>query len=98
LTIPWSWTEHFAYFTSLLKLFEYMAARCDCGDTPSIREVLRHGENAWLVEPGDPKTLADGMSYILHDGVHVVGSQASRVSTTPAPTSTILTCAVEEGS
>jgi len=36
-------------------------------DLPSIREVLRHGENAWLVPPGDPKALAEGIRHLLEN-------------------------------
>ena len=43
------------HFTSPLKLFEYMAAgrAIVASDLPAIREVLRDGENALLVTPGD---------------------------------------------
>jgi glycosyltransferase involved in cell wall biosynthesis len=69
LTIPWPWTEFSAYFTSPMKLFEYMAASVPivATDLPAIREVLRHGENAWLVTPGDAKALADGINRVLSD-------------------------------
>jgi glycosyltransferase involved in cell wall biosynthesis len=62
--------EHYAYFMSPLKLFEYMAAGVPivATDLPSLREVLRHGENAWLVEPGNGKALAEGICRILCDG------------------------------
>jgi glycosyltransferase involved in cell wall biosynthesis len=36
-------------------------------DLPSIREVLRHGENAWLVPPGDPKALTEGIQHLLEN-------------------------------
>ena len=28
-------------------------------DTPAVREVLTHGEKAWLCPPGDPDALAE---------------------------------------
>jgi glycosyltransferase involved in cell wall biosynthesis len=69
VTIPWGWTEFSAYFTSPLKLFEYMAAGIPivASDLPSLREILRHGENAWLVKAGDPNMLALGIQYVLEN-------------------------------
>jgi len=66
---PFPWTDHYAYFMSPLKLFEYMAAGVPilATDLPSIREVLRHGENAWLVPPSDPKALAEGIRHLLEN-------------------------------
>ena len=53
--------------TSPLKLFEYMAAGRPivASDLPSLREVLRHGDNAWLVQPDDPAALAQGIQHLL---------------------------------
>ena len=69
-TIPWAWTEFSAYYTSPLKLFEYMAAGVPivASRLPSLGEVLRHDENGWLVEPGDPVALAEGIDEVLSDG------------------------------
>jgi glycosyltransferase involved in cell wall biosynthesis len=55
--------------TSPLKAFEAMAAGRPvvASDLPSSREVLRHGETAWLVPPGDPAALADGLRRVLED-------------------------------
>jgi len=66
---PFPRTDHYAYFMSPLKLFEYMAAEVPilATDLPSIREVLRHGENAWLVPPSDPKALAEGIRNLLEN-------------------------------
>ncbi|MPZ76990.1 MAG: glycosyltransferase [Deltaproteobacteria bacterium] len=66
---PFPYTEHYAYFMSPLKLFEYLAAGMPivATDLPSIREVLRHGENAWLVEPGNVEALAEGITHLLRD-------------------------------
>ncbi|MFN3422178.1 MAG: glycosyltransferase family 4 protein, partial [Armatimonadota bacterium] len=66
---PFPQTEHYAFFMSPLKLFEYMAAGVPilATDLPSIREVLHHGENAWFVPPNDPKALAEGVRHLLEN-------------------------------
>jgi glycosyltransferase involved in cell wall biosynthesis len=53
-------------FTSPLKLFEYMASGRPivASDLPAFREILRDGENALLVAPGDPQALVAGISRI----------------------------------
>ena len=57
------------YFTSPLKLFEYMAAGLPivASDLPALREVLRTDENALLVPPDDPGALADAIGRLLAD-------------------------------
>ncbi|NUP95433.1 MAG: glycosyltransferase family 4 protein [Planctomycetaceae bacterium] len=58
-----------ARYTSPLKVFEAMA----CGlplvasDLPSLRELLHHGVDAWLVAPDDPEKLAEGLRRLLDD-------------------------------
>ena len=56
-------------FTSPLKLFEYMAAGKPiiASDLPSIREVLRDGENALLVASGDPTALTAAVRRLKDD-------------------------------
>ena len=56
------------YYTSPLKLFEYMASKRPivASDLPSIKEILNE-ENAILVEPDNPKALADGINKVLND-------------------------------
>ena len=57
------------YWTSPLKLFEYMATGRPvvASDLPSLREILRHEENALLVEPGNPRAMAAAINRILTD-------------------------------
>lgn len=70
--IPFSAREEIARsYTSPLKLFEYMAAQRPivASDLPSLREILRDGENALLVTPDDPEALADAVNRLLNDHV-----------------------------
>jgi len=55
------------YFTSPLKLFDYMAAGVPivASDLPSIQEVLSDGDNALLVPPEDPSALAAAIRRLL---------------------------------
>jgi glycosyltransferase involved in cell wall biosynthesis len=77
-TIPFPYTEHYAYFASPLKLFEYMAAGVPIVATalPSLQDILRHGDNAWLVESIDANILAEGLSNVLHNAT--LGSRLAR--------------------
>jgi glycosyltransferase involved in cell wall biosynthesis len=47
-------------YASPLKLFEYMAMQraIVAPDQPNIREILAHGRDAWLFEPGNPASFA----------------------------------------
>jgi glycosyltransferase involved in cell wall biosynthesis len=58
-------------FTSPLKLFDYLAAGIPivAVDFPTIREVLRDGENALLVPAERPDLLAAAVERLLHDPV-----------------------------
>jgi glycosyltransferase involved in cell wall biosynthesis len=58
-----------SYFTSPLKLFEYMASGKPivASDLPAIREVLSHNTNSILVPPDNPEALAGGVRYILEN-------------------------------
>jgi glycosyltransferase involved in cell wall biosynthesis len=57
-----------ARHTSPMKLFEAMAAAraIVASDLPSLREVLVHGRNAWLVPPDDPTALAGAIERLVH--------------------------------
>lgn len=56
------------YYTSPLKLFEYMASGRPvvASDLPSIREILSE-KNAVLVEPNNAEALATGIKKIMAD-------------------------------
>jgi glycosyltransferase involved in cell wall biosynthesis len=70
VTLPWSDAEFGTESLSPLKLFEYMAAKVPIVATsiPAFRERLHHGENAWLVEPGDLDGFATGLRTLLSNG------------------------------
>ncbi|MCA8910779.1 MAG: glycosyltransferase [Planctomycetes bacterium] len=55
-----------ARFTSPLKVFEYMAMGVPivAAGVPSVKEVLRDGENARLYEPGDATALAAALQEV----------------------------------
>jgi glycosyltransferase involved in cell wall biosynthesis len=56
-------------YTSPLKLFEYLAAGRPivASDLAALREVLRDGENALLVEPGSAPALAAALRRVAED-------------------------------
>lgn len=58
-----------SYFTSPLKLFEYMASGRPivASDLPSMREILTPEKNALLVRPDDPEALAAGIRKLISD-------------------------------
>ncbi len=71
LVIPPS-TQPLAEFGSTvlpLKLFLYMASGrpIAAGDTPDVREVLRHGENAFLCRPDSRDDLVNGLKTLMND-------------------------------
>jgi len=55
------------YFTSPLKLFDYMAAGAPivASDLPTVQEVLVDGDNALLVPPEDSSALAAAIRRLL---------------------------------
>ncbi len=67
--MPSPWNDFFAHYTSPMKLFEYMASGRPivATDLPATREVLRNGENALLVPPGNPDALADAIRTLRDD-------------------------------
>ncbi|HUL51208.1 MAG TPA: glycosyltransferase [Candidatus Nitrosotalea sp.] len=67
LAMPYNAQTGSAVFMSPMKMFEYMAAGRPIVATnfPSVREVLRDGENAILVEPGSADSLRSGLVRAL---------------------------------
>jgi len=67
--MPQPWTEHFAYYTSALKLFEYMAAERAILATnlPGTAEVVRDQESAFFTPPGDPEAMAKALQRLAND-------------------------------
>ncbi|MCJ7700104.1 MAG: glycosyltransferase family 4 protein, partial [Anaerolineales bacterium] len=67
LVLPTSGKEKMGhYYTSPLKLFEYMAVGRPivASDLPSTREILQHQQNAYLVRADDPSSLAQGIRWV----------------------------------
>ena len=66
LTMPFPPNQHYAFYMSPLKLFEYMASKRPvvATDLPSIGEILNE-KNSVLVEPDNPLSLADGVELLL---------------------------------
>lgn len=60
-------STHSAYYTSPLKLFEYMASQRPvvASRLPGLEEVLSDGENALLFPPGDPVALGSAINRLL---------------------------------
>ena len=67
LVLPNPATRISSAYTSPLKLFEYMASGRPivASDLPALREVLRHEQNALLVEPGNASALADAIRRLV---------------------------------
>jgi glycosyltransferase involved in cell wall biosynthesis len=61
-------TDISRYYTSPLKLFEYMASGRPivASDLPSIREILNEN-NAWFFEADNEKSLAESITRLLED-------------------------------
>lgn len=67
--MPTPYTEHFALYTSALKLFEYMAAgrAILASDFPAVAEVVQNDVSALLVPAGDPAAFAGALRRLATD-------------------------------
>ncbi len=78
LVLPNSSKDKFSnVYTSPLKLFEYMASGkiIVSSDLPSIRQILNK-DNSILVEPDDPKALAEGIKKAASKSSHILALKA----------------------
>jgi glycosyltransferase involved in cell wall biosynthesis len=68
-SMPSPWTEFYAYYTSPMKLFEYMASGTPlvASDLPSTAEVIHDGENGLLVPPDDSRALKEALRRLYDD-------------------------------
>lgn len=67
--MPHPHTTQFAYYTSPLKLFEYMASHSAivASDLPAWSDVVMHDETALLVPPSDVDALATAINRLKDD-------------------------------
>jgi glycosyltransferase involved in cell wall biosynthesis len=67
LLMPYPKNDHFSYFMSPLKMFEYMASKRPIVGSrlPAIEEILTDGKTALLSEPGNPKDIAGNIRMLL---------------------------------
>lgn len=67
--MPHPWTEQFAYYTSPIKLFEYMASgrALIASDLPAWADVIQHETHALLVPPTDVPALAAAIQRLSAD-------------------------------
>jgi glycosyltransferase involved in cell wall biosynthesis len=68
LIIPFPFNKHYAYYTSPLKMFEYMAAKKPiiASDLPSLKEILDK-DSAFFFLPGDYQSLARAIGEVQAD-------------------------------
>jgi glycosyltransferase involved in cell wall biosynthesis len=68
-TLPSPWTPFFAYYTSPLKLFEYMVSGTPivASDLPAFTEIITHEQSALLFPPSDSQALAAALRRLRDD-------------------------------
>lgn len=63
-----------------VKILEYMAAGRPILSTriPAVEEILTHRQTGWLVRPGSPRSLADGLRHLAENPAEAaaLGAQA----------------------
>jgi glycosyltransferase involved in cell wall biosynthesis len=78
LFLPNSAKDKMSFYTSPIKLFEYMAAKRPiiASNLPSICEVLENKKNAILCEPDNPKDLGNKINWVLENDCTNIVNQA----------------------
>jgi len=78
LLMPFPFTQHYAYYMSPLKMFEYMTSKVPiiASNLPSILEVLKDKENAILCEADNPNDLADKIQYVMENDCTEIAKKA----------------------
>lgn len=69
LTIPLPWNEHFAFYMSPMKLFEYMSTGVPIFSTnvPGVAEILKHEQNAYMVKHSNRDDMSRGLVEVVKD-------------------------------
>ena len=69
LVAPFPENEHYSYYMSPLKIFEYMASKRPMvvTDLPSLREVLIDAKTAMFAPTGDSKALAEKVRELVEN-------------------------------
>jgi glycosyltransferase involved in cell wall biosynthesis len=68
MLMPFPQNEHYSYYMSPLKMFEYMASKRPIIATnlPSIKEIL-NDSNSLLINPGAPEELVNAIEKLKLD-------------------------------
>ena len=69
LLMPHPKTVFYQKYVSPLKLFEYMCSKNPiiASDLDSIKEILKHKKNSYLVQPGSFKSIANAIQLLVKD-------------------------------
>ena len=62
-------TTFYQKYVSPLKLFEYMCSRNPiiASNLPSIKEILEHKKNSYLVDAGSSESIGKAIEFITRD-------------------------------